>query len=441
MKGSSAKVGFYLRNQNVSEVDLSRPEEGNPGVGGTQFNFVTLPYYLEKHNADEVTSVIYANAPAHLPEAVKHKAASSTVDAAKHAKEDGCDLLVFRPTDRIRSHGLIDALEDLGLEGIAWGHNVPLPLADMDALASSPAVRRFVVVGRERLDQIRDHSLFEKSRCIYNGFDPSPYVPNQLTNEGPPTVTYLGCLIPPKGFHRLAEVWPSIKQRVPNAELVVIGSGQLYDRDAELGEWGIASEDYEKRFRPYLSNDEGQPHPSVNFKGTLGTEKIPLLQCADVGVVNPTGRTENCPGSAIEFQAAGTPVVSVAEWGLLDAVRDGKTGVLLKDPGKLGKTITELLLNHKRRKVLAQEGIEFIRERFSPEKICNEWTVLFERVKEGAPPMEEPIRQNLLYRDKWLRELMRLGKKKIPSIRTVPPLFSVGRKELRKQVVAALLGL
>ena len=418
------KVGLYLRNRGVADVDLRSPEKGNPGVGGTQFNFVTLPYYLQKYYQDEVDCIVYANAVEYLPPSLDVRKASSAVEAARCADEDGCNIFVYVPTDRTRKEDLLGTLESLAMKAVVWAHNVPYSLAHMDLLADHPSVFRFVVVGRERLDQIRDHSLFEKSRCIYNGFDPAPYTPDTLSSNGSPTVAYVGSLIPPKGFHLLAKAWPEVKRQVKEANLVVIGSGQLYDRGAELGKWGIAAERYEKRFRPYLSNGDGEVHSSVDFKGTLGTEKIPLLQNADVGVVNPSGKTENCPGSAIEFQAAGTPVVSIAEWGLLDTVKDGETGILMQDSGMLGKVVADLLRDRKRREEYSRAGMKFVRQKFSQEKICGQWQTLLQRVTDGRPPKQEPMKQNVLYRHKWFREGMRLAKKRFPFLRWIPPLFA-----------------
>ena len=434
-KSLDVKIGFYLRNQSVSDVDLSQPEKGNPGVGGTQFNFVTLPHYLQKHNPTDVTSCIYANAPDYLPESVAHEAAADAMEAAHRAKEDGCNALVYRPMDETQSQNLIGTLEEIGLKGIAWGHNVPRPLPHMDALADSPAIRRFVVVGRERLDQIRDHALFEKSRCIYNGFDPKPYIPDGTESDSTPTVVYVGSLHKGKGFHVLAEAWPSVARRVPEAELVVIGSGRLYHRDAELGKWEIASEAYEQKFRPFLSNESGQPLSSVHFKGSLGTEKIPLLQQANVGVVNPTGVTENCPGSAIEFQAAKTPVVSVAEWGLLDTVKNGETGILVddRDPSQLADAIVRLLRNTDEQRRFGEEGLRFVQDRFDYESICTQWCELFDRVREDRSALPEPIRDNVFYKGKCLREIMRVLKKNIPAFRRVPPQFIL-RAALRARV-------
>ena len=40
------KIGLYLPNESYRGVDLSRPDHGNPGIGGTEYNFLTLPYYF-----------------------------------------------------------------------------------------------------------------------------------------------------------------------------------------------------------------------------------------------------------------------------------------------------------------------------------------------------------------------------------------------------------
>jgi glycosyltransferase involved in cell wall biosynthesis len=60
-------------------------------------------------------------------------------------------------------------------------------------------------------------------------------------------VTYVGALIPTKGFHKLAKVWKNILKKVPTAKLQVIGDGKLYNKNAVLGPHGIAEAKYEKK--------------------------------------------------------------------------------------------------------------------------------------------------------------------------------------------------
>ena len=88
-----------------------------------------------------------------------------------------------------------------------------------------------------------------------------------------PIVTYVGSLVPAKGFHRLAQIWPEVISKVPNAELYVIGNGKVYDRNAKLGKYGISQSDYENQFMKYLTDDEGEILKSVHFCGIVGKEK------------------------------------------------------------------------------------------------------------------------------------------------------------------------
>ncbi len=420
------KVGFYLRNRSVSNADLSQPEEGNPGVGGTQFNFVALPYYLKKTHPERIEPTVYANSVTRLPPQLTVKEVPTSVEAARQCARDGCDVFVFRPTDRDFELGLLEALCTLDCKAVAWGHNIPLsPQSQMNALAECDSIARLVVVGQERLDQIRDHPVFQKSIRIYNGIDTEPYLPDEHIVGDGTTVVYLGSLTSPKGFHVLAEAWPSVKKEVPGAQLKVIGSARLYDEDAELGRWGVAAESYEKKFRPYLSTPDGSVDESVDFLGKMGTEKIPLLQQADIGVANPTGKTENCPGSAIEFQAAGTPVVSVGEWGLLDTVLDGKTGTLCDNQQRLSTAIADILKDKIKRQRYGKNGIKYIEKKFNFKKTCSQWVEAFEKIISKRSKKTKPIQQNLFYRFKYLREALRRAKAKSRILRVVPPLYTI----------------
>lgn len=420
-------IGGFLRNANVADVDLRHPEKGNPGVGGTQFGFVSLTYYLKEYRGEDVHPILYAQSTENLPESVGRVEASTPVEAIRLAAQDECDMFLIRIGGGDSPEKLFETASKVELPILVWAHNFPDPEL-LDHVASRSIVRRIICVGQEEMDRHRDHSAFYKSERIFNGIDSDVFVPSSHEVGQGDTVVYLGSLIEAKGFHKLARVWPRVRQRVPDAKLVVIGSGALYDRSAEMGEWGVASEQYERRFRPHLSGADGGPHPSVTFKGNMGTEKVSILQNADVGIANPTGVTETFCWSAVEFQASGTPVVSAAEGGLLDTVRDGETGLLIRSDEELEDAIVWLLQNRELRRRFGQEGLRFTRETFSYETICDEWCHLFRNVEKGIAPEPQPVRQNLFYQYKWLREGMRLVKRRIPFLRGVPSLVALRRK-------------
>lgn len=418
------KVGLYLENKNIANVDLSKPEEGNPGIGGTQYNFITLPYYFIKYFPNEIEFVWYANNTGNLPGVIESHEVEDCINAVETAVKQNCDMFIWRPTTDEKGMKFIEKLDSFKIKIIAWVHNTP-HLNALNKMSKSSQLKRFVCVSQEQLDRLRDHPIFAKSTCIFNGFDPRKYIPqNEIEKEGN-KVVYIGSLVPAKGFHYLARVWPDIKRRISDAKLIVIGSGRLYNRNQSLGKWNIAEESYEKSWRQYLADENGEIDDSVDFKGTLGSEKIEIMQKADVGIVNPSGATENCPGCAIEFQAAKTPVVSGAYRGLLDTVVHEKTGLLGKSDEDLIDNIVYLLKNKEVAKKYGENGIEFVKNKFAHKKISKQWLELFKNVHNNKSNIVQPISQFPFNDYKMIREGIRIVRKYVPLMGWLPSLKEI----------------
>ena len=133
---------------------------------------------------------------------------------------------------------------------IPWAHNF-IKRSELTVLANNPLVTRIICVSKEQLNMYRDHKAFLKSVYIYNGMPVKylktelPYIPSY--SDRPYEVTYIGSIVPYKGFHILAEAWKDVLKVFPQAKLNVIGNGKLYDRNSKLGHYGIAEEEYEKQ--------------------------------------------------------------------------------------------------------------------------------------------------------------------------------------------------
>jgi glycosyltransferase involved in cell wall biosynthesis len=417
----TVNVGFYLENQDISSVDLSQPEDGNPGVGGTHFLFVALPHYLKKYS-QKYNPIIFANSIDNLPHYIDKFEAKDINKAARKSLKKKCDIFIYRPTAADLEKNFYKCIEDLNLKVVAWAHNLP-DYKSLTKIQKSEEVHQLVCVGQEQLDRLRDDKVFKKSRRIFNGFDPTKFIPPEDLEKEKNVVTYIGSLVPTKGFHELAKAWPRVLDKKPNARLKVIGTGKLYNRSQELGKWGVASESYEDKFRKYLSDKNGNIHDSVNFLGLLGKEKIEILQKSTVGVMNPTGKSENCPGSALEIQACGTPVVAGAFWGNLDTIVDGKTGLLSKSDKELADNIVKLLNDEALAAKLGANGIEFVKRKFNNKKIIREWTKLFEDIRKSNILHVNSIQQNPFHKGKYIRESLRILKEKVPPLRIFPSLY------------------
>jgi glycosyltransferase involved in cell wall biosynthesis len=412
------KIGFYVQNEGYPDVDCRFPEQGNPGIGGTQFSEISVAYYLNKFYPEQLEILLLARYTELLPPSLLSCQIVDAIHAAAKSEEERCNIFIFRTP--CLTQDLYEKLCSLKVKVIARSDNFP-SIEELNRMVDCSQIKCHVCVGQEELDLYRDHRIFQKSIRVFHPFNVENFVPKNDILKQENTVVYLGSLIPAKGFHVLAKAWSRIVEKKPEAKLIVIGSGKVYSRDQELGKWGVAEESYEANYiRPFLSDENGDVIASVHFAGLLGCEKNEILQSADVGVVNPTGNTETFCISGVEFQACGTPVVSAAKGGLLDTVVHGKTGLLGKSDKDLIRNILFLLDNSDIAREFGQNGINFVREKFDHRLIAKEWLELLIDIYNDRSPQPQPMKSNYFYNAKFLREGMRIIKKYVPLSSNLP---------------------
>ena len=404
-----------------NSLDIQNPELGNPGLGGTQYNFITLPYYFQKNFPEHVEWSFLCSKQLLIPDHINQLTYESQDELKELIIKNHFDFVIWRP---VNDDPVFEIIKTSNTSFISWIHNVP-NANTLRLLAILPNIRANVFVGHEALDLVRDHAIINKSTVIYNGFDPLPYfqIPDQTRD--PNLVVYLGSLHSAKCFHLLAQAWPEILRKKPNAKLVVIGSGKLYDHESELGPYGLAEKNYEEQFITPLLDSDGEIMNSVHFAGLLGEEKIPIMKKAAIGVINPHGKSEICPGSAIEFQACETPVVAGGRYGNLDVIINNKTGLLVKSNRELVDSICELLADGPKRRRLGKSGKKFISEKFSQEATVTQWRSLLDNLINGSEMTIIPVKRNLLYNFKIVFELLRIIKFKLGLFKNFPSIYEI----------------
>jgi len=177
---------------------------------------------------------------------------------------------------------------------------------------------------------------------IYNGIGNSLF-PDKKSNI--PTVIYFGRVKKYKRIDNLIRAFKYVKERIPNAKLIVAGKGDNYK---EL-----------KSLANHLKLD------SAEFIGEVSEEeKIKLLQRAWVFVT--TSEKEGWGLSVIEANACGTPAVAYDVPGLRDSIRHGYNGLLVEDGNikALADIITHLLENNNLREKLSRNAVKWAK-RFS----------------------------------------------------------------------------
>lgn len=379
------RIGIKFDDARFDGLDISDPSKGNPGIGGTAYEEILLAYHLSREANLEVY-LFHTNVTNKLPEGIVDCREDSIMDIPRNAKKRGIDIFIFSAG---RGDGWYDELQNLGIKSIAWAHCY-LNYFELKKIRSADCIKRVIFVGREQYSAYIADDIIKKSDFAYNIFE------SDHRSERKPKgkrVVYLGSLYRIKGFHILAEAWKKILEKVPDAELYVIGNGKLYGREMKVGKYGLAYESYERKFMKYLVNDKGEIMESVHFLGILGKEKKTVMSEAMVGVANPSGVTETFCISAVEMEAEGVPICTTGKYGILDTVKNRKTGLYSYDVKALAENIVLLLtdeeLNHK----LGTQARNFVKK-FRPEKIIPEWMRIFNEVMDGKEAVYIPTSRN-----------------------------------------------
>lgn len=398
------RIGFWLEDKDIDGVDLSNPECGNPGIGGTQYMFVLLTYYLNKLFPDLEILLFRYNDNKIFPGVRCIKIKNHILECVE---ENKIDIFVFGTLGR--DDNFYKKLNLYKFKSIAWAHNY-ISMSDAKSIELSHNIKRLVFVGHQEYDRYIDHNVINKSTYIYNMFNSDVRSYIRSKNYGL-NVTYTGSLTEAKGFHVLAKGWKYIIKKVPNATLHVIGGGNLYNKSQELGKYKIASKEYEEKFIKYLVDDYGNILPSVVFHGVLGQEKINIYQNTAVGIINPTGLTETFGISAVEMEACGIPIVTKKAFGLCDVVKHKKTGLLSRRETVFYKNIVKLLINRDLNISLGSQAKEFVKEEFNPEKISKQWYDLFVDIINNKQNEILPPTFPYIYDFKWIRIIISYAKK------------------------------
>ena len=242
-------------------------------------------------------------------------------------------------------------------------------------------VINIINVGKEQLHLTKNHPIYKKSTFIYNAVPTGilKKFPNMTPNfKREHNVCYIGSLHPAKGFQFLAQAWPKVLKEVPDANLFIIGSGKLYGRNAQLGKWGIAKEEFEEEFMPYITQN-GKIIDSVHFLGILGDEKYSILEKCKVGVPNPSGVSETFGYTAVEMEMMGCQVTTIKCPGYMDTVFNKKN--LYNNTDQLSKYIIKLLIDNS----YNYHNIDKFLDLFSVRLIVNQWIDYLSQLDKNKP--------------------------------------------------------
>ena len=411
------KIGIELDDSRFSNINISNPENGNPGIGGSEYLFAALGRYLSLIDKEFYIVFFHYNQN-QLPAKAKTIMIKDDIELIYSAKKNNVDVLIHQVS---KSKHWYHKLSEEKVYSIAWAH-IFLTYDELKSLRSCDYVKRVVFVGKEQYDTYIDDDIIMKSTYIYNMIDTerSHLIRKDFNKE----VTYVGSLVPAKGFYYLAKIWPQVIEEHPEARLNVIGTGKVYNRKSKLGKYGLAEEEYEKSFMEFLTDDTGKIIPSVNFMGILGEEKENVFSRTAIGVVNPSALTETFCMSAVEMEICGVPIISKRKWGLLDTIKHKKTGLLFYTEKQFLKQVNYLLWDKNKNNELGYNAREFVTNKFSANIIVNRWIEVIKDVVNEKSVDYDNVKSNFSNDFKWIRVLIRIIRFNL-KIKSLPSLVEL----------------
>jgi phosphatidyl-myo-inositol dimannoside synthase len=155
-----------------------------------------------------------------------------------------------------------------------------------------------------------------------------------------PVVVCVSRMVPRKGQDTLIEVWPRVRQQIPDATLLLVGDGP-----------------YAARLRAMAAGDE-----SVLFTGPVpGGDLAAYYAAGDVFAMPCRTRrggldVEGLGIVYLEASACGLPVIGGDSGGAPDAILEGESGYVTSDADGLTARLTELLADPGKAKAMGEKG-------------------------------------------------------------------------------------
>ncbi len=178
---------------------------------------------------------------------------------------------------------------------------------------------------------------------------------------GKRVILSVGRLIRRKGHDKLLEAMPQVLAHVPDAVLVVAGTGPL---EAEL-----------RQLAGHLEIDN-----CVRFVGRVDADELAALYaiCELFVMPNRTLPNGDLEGYGIVFNEAsayGKPVIGGCSGGTVDAIVDTVTGFLVdgNDPDAIANTVIRVLKDRDLAHRLGQRGQEWLRAERAPQKAAEQF--------------------------------------------------------------------
>jgi glycosyltransferase involved in cell wall biosynthesis len=228
---------------------------------------------------------------------------------------------------------------------------------------------RIIAITPEIYEELVSAGYNEKIiQIIPNGVNTNYYhpIPNtnsyvdDYENQSIYTAICVARFVPVKRLKLLIDAWRIIKDQLPNSKLILIGDGPLRI-------------DIEKQITRLSLTD------SIELAGNVDQQKvIQYLHQAKLFIL--PSESEGLSNAMLESLFCGVPVVTTETEGTKYLIKEGQTGVLIREPydaQDLGNCVIRLFLDQNRLLKMGEEAHRDIEARFSINHVAKSYLDLY----------------------------------------------------------------
>jgi glycosyltransferase involved in cell wall biosynthesis len=215
------------------------------------------------------------------------------------------------------------------VHGPMWGMTLPGPVAKAGVLLEERIAPKFyrhqpiVTLSPSSYDELVDDLGFDPERVSVIPPGLNPFFTPGGERSATPLAVAVGRLVPVKDFPRLVRVMAGVRERVPEAQLVIVGEG--YERDTILDTIdAVGGRDW------------------VRLAGRVTDEELRELY-RSAWLATSVSVREGWGMTLTEAAACGTPTVATDISGHADAVARDRSGLLRSTDDELVEAITQVM--------------------------------------------------------------------------------------------------
>jgi glycosyltransferase involved in cell wall biosynthesis len=252
----------------------------------------------------------------------------------------------------------------------SWAYQGEPGRAWLDGHVIGRLATKFVAVSSADGERMVSHEHVDPSKVVVipNGYIPSPVATStdvraELGLDDEALVIGIAAVLrPEKRVDLLLEAHAMVRERVPQAHLVIAGDGDCrLELEAQVRALGIGD--------------------GVHFLGAR-SDVDSVLRAADVGALSSD--REGSPLLVFECMANDAPMVATTVGGVPDVIEHERTGLLVprRDPVALASGLIRLLTEPERRLAMAAAGREAL-HRYTIDVIAGRFGSLYDSLVDG----------------------------------------------------------